>query len=66
MIYVSCLMSHVSCLVNWNRYHDAYANSAPRHAIQKSLTAVLVALAPLRLQLEFSMRLGESDVGILT
>lgn len=36
-------------LHSWNRNHDAYANSAPRHAIQKSLTAELVALAPLRL-----------------
>ena len=40
---------HGSSLVNSDSRHDAYANSAPRHAIQNSLTAELVAFAPLRL-----------------
>ena len=56
---------YVSYLVNCDRY-DTYANSGPRHAIQKSLTAALVALAPLRLRQYFSVRLGESEVEMLT
>lgn len=58
------LMFCVSSLVNCDRYHDVYANSAPRHAIQKSLTAALVALAPLRLRLYFSVHLGRNGHGI--
>lgn len=56
---------YVLCLVNCDDY-DTYANSGPRHAIQKSLTAALVALAPLRLRQYISVRLGESEVEMLT
>ena len=64
-LYDLCPMSRVPCLIDRNDY-DTYANSGPRHAIQKSLTAALVALAPLRLWEYFSVRLGQSEAEMLT
>lgn len=61
----SCLQGSAVCFVSRSS-HYAYANSAPRHAIQNSLTTALVALAPLRLSLDLSVSLDVSDVGMLT